>query len=402
MLLLAKNLPDLEAKFAALQEAGKKDHIFFDGTVEGFGLRFRAGGKRVWVLQYKRGGRQTRLTLGPLSVIDPVEARAMAKRELGKVWQGDDPAAKKRDRKARDKVTLRIIIDQYLASKQSKLAPRSLREARRYLLEKWKPLHGWPIDRITRAQIANILTDLEAEAPVAAALARSNLSTLYFWAMQRGYVDHNAVVGTFQPSKSKTRERVLDDAELRAVWAACDQDDDYSAVIRLLILTGCRREEIGDMAWQELNRDKQTWTLPGARSKNKCEHSLVLPPLAWEVLDGIKRRPGVDHLFGRAGGFNNWANRKAGLDERCSIEKPWTVHDIRRSVATGMADLGIAPHVVESVLNHKRRGIAGVYNRGTYAAEKAQALALWADHVREIVTGIKSNVHQLRSNQIPA
>jgi integrase len=152
-------------------------------------------------------------------------------------------------------------------------------------------LHGWPIDRITWQQIANILTDLEAEAPVAAALAKSNLSTLYIWAMQCGYVDHNAVVGTSQPSKSKPRERVLDEAELKAVWTACDRRDDYSAIIRLLIPTGCRREEIGDMAWQELNRDKLTWTLPGARSKNKSEHSLVLPPLAWEFLDGVKRRP---------------------------------------------------------------------------------------------------------------
>jgi integrase len=209
--------------------------------------------------------------------------------------------------------------------------------------------------------------------------------------MQRGYTDHNPVVGTFQPPKSKPRKRVLDAAELKAVWVACDQGNDYSAIIRLLILTGCRREEIGDMTWQELNRDKQTWTLPEARSKNNQEHTLTLPPLAWDIIDGIKHRD-VDNLFGRAGGFNNWANQKAALDKRCGLEKSWTVHDIRRSVATDMADLSIAPHVIESVLNHKRGGIAGVYNRGTYAAEKAQALARWADYIASITDNTERKV----------
>jgi integrase len=160
------------------------------------------------------------------------------------VWQGEDPQATKREArikaKAAAKLTLRTVIDNFLAFKQSRLRPRSLYEA----LQDWKSLHGWPIDKISRAQVAAILGDLEKTAPVAAARTRSTLSGLFAWAMGRGYVDHNAVVGTNNPDTRVKRDRVLTDNELATVWNACE-DNHFGNTIRLLILTGQRRQEVG-------------------------------------------------------------------------------------------------------------------------------------------------------------
>lgn len=355
-------------------------------------------------MQYKRGGRQTRLTIGPLSVIDALEARAIAKRELGKVWQGDDPAARKREARARAKITLRSVIDQYLASKQSGLRPRSLREAKRYLLRTWKPLHNWPIDKIVRKQVADIITDLELDAPVAAGRARSQLSSLFKWAMGRGFAELNPVVGTLNPGKGKARERTLTDKELASIWHACDDAGDYGHVVRLLILTGARRLEIGAMQWPEFDRDASTWTLPAARAKNRRALTLTLPGMAWRIVDSVKRRPHTDYLFGLRAGFTNWAMCKAALDQRSGVTD-WTVHDLRRTAATRLADLGVQPHIVEAVLNHHsghKRGVAGIYNRSPYAREVKTALSIWADHVASITQGAERKIIPIGATLIPA
>jgi integrase len=179
----------------------------------------------------------------------------------GCVWKGVDPQQAKRDArtKAQALITLRTVIDNYLVAKQAKLRPSSLSEAQRYLLVSWKPLHGLPINAISRQQVANILDKLEATGPVAAARARANLSTLFKWAMGHGYVDHNPVIGTINPDPRTTRERILKDHELQAIWRACG-DDDFGAIVKLLVLTGQRRSEVGAMAWSEL--DNGTWTIP--------------------------------------------------------------------------------------------------------------------------------------------
>src|SRR5437763_556640 len=139
---------------------------------------------------------------------------------------------------------------------------------------------------------------------------------------------------------------------------------DYSTIIKLLSLTGCRKSEVGGMAWSELNFDKRIWTIPEARSKNKREHILPLPHAFWNIVESVERRPGRDFLFGHSDhGYSNWHDPKVALDQRCGVTG-WTHHDLRRTVATRMAEsppdeehperrgLGIKPHVVEALLNH--------------------------------------------------
>jgi integrase len=208
------------------------------------------------------------------------------------------------------------------------------------------------------------------------------------------------VIGTNKNKSPPSRTRVLDDAELAAVWRAAG-DNEFGSIVRLLILTGQRRSEVGGMAWPELKEDR-TWAIPAERTKNGHEHVLPLPALTWSIIETVPRMVSRDWLFGRrAGGFTSWTLGKRVLDGRLDDEvKPWTMHDLRRSTATGMAKLGVQPHVIECVLNHWggfRAGVSSVYNRNPYAAEMRQALDLWANHVATIVEGGESKVVNIRA-----
>jgi integrase len=164
------------------------------------------------------------------------------------------------------------------------------------------------------------------------------------------------------------------------------------------MLTGARPSEVGGMCWSELNLDAGTWDLPAARSKNHRAHCLRLPVPALAILRQVQvKSRGRDQLFGaRASvGFSGWDNAKIALDRRLGDQVgPWQLRDIRRSVATGMADLGIAPHIIEAVLNHysgHRAGVAGVYNRARYDQEVTTALIRWSAHVMALVEGRRTD-----------
>jgi integrase len=250
-----------------------------------------------------------------------------------------------------------------------------------------------PVDTITRKDIAARLVVITRESgSVTAARARATVSGFYVWAMQMGLVEHNPVIGTIQPKDSEGRSRVLSDDELAVLWRAC-KDDDHGRIVRLLILTGCRRQEVGGMRWSELDSDRGIWVIPAERSKNKREHSLPLPPAAWDIIQGVARMASRVHLFGvRADhGFTAWGVAKEDLDHCLGATVAhFVLHDIRRSVATKLADLGVQPHIIEQILNHQsghKSGVAGVYNKSSYAREVKTALALWADHVRSLVDG---------------
>ena len=174
----------------------------------------------------------------------------------------------------------------------------------------------------------------------------------------------------------KRRDRVLSDAELAAVWNACGNDT-YGKIVKLLILTGARREEVGGMLWSELDK-RPLWIISASRTKNRLEHILTLPRLAWSIIDGTSRRESNKRILGNGPhGFNNWNTAKKALDRRSGIVS-WRLHDLRRTAATRMADLGIQPHIIESVLNHvsgHKAGVAGVYNRSVYTREVKNAPA---------------------------
>lgn len=374
--------------------AGVNDRIVFDAALPGFGLRLRDGGKRTWVVQYRVGTKQRRVTLGTIETLNADEARKRAKSALSTVHLGHDPQLEKAEARAQSGVTLGSIVERYLKERAAKrLKPKTLTEVTRSLREHWKPLHAIPLTKVVRVDVAGELGRIAKErGPIAANRSRAYLSTLYAWAIADGLTDANPVVGTNKAAEEISRDRVLSDEELRLVWSCAGESDDYGAIIRLLILTGQRREEVAAMRWSELDFDKNLWRIGAERTKNGLPHDVPLSDAALELLAARGRREGRDLVFGsREGPFQGWSNAKIALNTRIlaklgekSEMKPWRLHDIRRTAATRMNELGVLPHVVEAVLNHisgHKAGVAGIYNRAIYAPEKRAALQKWADHI---------------------
>jgi integrase len=403
---------------------GKTDAIYFDDELRGFGLRLRAGGKRVWVVQYRIGLKQRRATLGDVHKLDADAARKQAKDRLAKVTLGGDPQRDKAEARAKATETLETAIENYLAYKKPTLRERSYKGVERYLTQTyWKTLHELPIHEIKRGDVAAQLTQISTKHGTTVAVqARVALSGLFAWAMGEGFaIEANPVIGTNKPPEPESRDRVLSDGELAEVWKAC-ADDDYGRIVKLLVLTGARREEIGGLRWQEINIERAVLNLPADRTKNGLPHTIPLSPLALSIVGAVARRDGRDHVFGdgprRGGdvarGFQGWARAKTAVDRRILDARlkgaakskgavqpmaPWRVHDLRRSCATGMADLGVLPHVIEATLNHitgHKAGVAGIYNHARYDGEMRAALVLWADHVNSLVQGIARKVVPLR------
>ena len=332
---------NLTAKsIAKLALDGRDDLIAFDDALPGFGYRLRkgAGGKllKSFVAQYRHAGATRRVLLGPGETLSLEQARRAARKVLAKAALGEDVQATRNERRARDRQTMRSLVDDYLAAKEC--APKTLREVTRYLTDPgyFGALHRLPVDKVTRKDVAAALVAIARErGNTTAAVARGVLSAFFSWAMQMGLAESNAVIGTVR-HEIASRDRVLDDDELAAIWKACG-DDDFGRIVRLLILTGARRSEVGGMAYSEFDLEAGTWTIPKERSKNGHAHTLPVLPAMSELLIAGPRQWDRDQLFGeRADGFTQWSAGKRELDGKLELSEPATLHDIRRSVATRM------------------------------------------------------------------
>jgi integrase len=389
-----------DASAAALKlERGKTDRIEFDDQRPGLGVRVRvlAGGRlqRSWVVQLRVAGRTQRHDLGPVTATPARRAREQADEIFAKVRKGGDPKAEKTDKRDESKKTFGLLAAEYLAMKQKALRPRSYVELARHLERYFKRLDGLPARSVTGKHIDDELKRISSEnGLIAGNRARRSLNALFVWALGKGRVDKNHVIGTDKPlEKEISRERVLTDSELKSIWAACG-DDDHGRIIKFLMLTGQRRDEVGGIAESELQRKLRLWSLPRERVKNGKAHDVPLPPAALALLPAP--RPGRDLLFGHGNGsFSGWSRCKTRLDKRIKNASPngkgiapWRLHDLRRTVASGMAKLGVNLPVIEKVLNHisgSFGGVVGVYQRHDFADEKRQALEAWAAHVEKLV-----------------
>jgi integrase len=398
---------------------GRSEAIIFDDDVPGFGLRIREGGSRTLIFQYRLGAKHRRMTLGSATAVDFADTRKTAEKLYARVKLGEDPAGEKADAKAKAARTFEAVADDYLPLKKLELRERSYPDVERHLLKHTKSLHRLQLAQITRTDIASCLAAVRKNSgAVTANRVRSTLSTFFAWAMGEGLVDANPVIGTNR-NEEKSRIRVLikvddetgriDATELKLILNALD-DGDYGAVMKLLILTGQRAGEIAGLEWSEVDLTRSVISLPGERTKNHRQHTIPLSPAARAIIEARPRRIGRDGrprklVFGLGEGpFGGWSLCKQRLDEELTAAagRPWphwTPHDLRRTVATGMATIGIQPHIIEAVLNHvsgHKAGVAGVYNRASYEPEKRTALNLWADHVLAWVGDRESNVAVLR------
>jgi integrase len=386
--------------------AGKVDHIEWDSGLPGFGLRLRGGSKR-WVIQYRVGPQQRRESLGDVRKVGLDAARRIARQRFAQVELGTDPAAERgmaRAAAAAAKLTLSSVAGRYLDAKADVLRPSTYNQAKMHFAAHWGPFADRPIDSIKRADVAARLQELiKSNGRTSAARARGNLSALFGWAMKEGLTEANPVIATNDPDAGiLPRDRVLTDHELAAVWRACG-DDDFGWIVKLLILTGCRRLEIGNLVWSELNLDQGIMSVPGERTKNHRQLVLTLPSVAVDLLRSVPRREGREYVFGSSRGtFSGWGYAKMSLDTRITVAEGrplphWTIHDLRRTARTGLGKIGVPPHVAELVINHIRGGVEAIYDRHRYEREIAQALAQWADYVLAAVEERDTKIISLRA-----
>jgi integrase len=365
---------------------GKSEGLFWDAACRGFGLRALKSGRRSWIYQYRDEHKRTRrIALGDVSAVSLDTARAAARRHAANVTQGANPSVQRKAK--RTAITVLGVIEAYLRDAKARQRPRSYKETERHLRRHAAPLHHERAEALHRRDIAELLDRVAAiSGPVAANRLRAALSALWTWGLRRGLIetDSNPVSFTLKQVE-KPRERTLTDEELKAIWKATHGDDDYSRIVRLCLLTGCRREEIGGLRWDEVQDD---WLRIGTdRMKGRFAHEVPLLPPLTETLP-VRHESAEGCVFGRRGnGFSGWSKSKSALDAKIAKAGhcPWTLHDFRRTFSTRLHDAGIEPVVVEALLAHKQHGVAAVYNRASFREAKLTALTRWHEILFEIV-----------------
>jgi integrase len=400
--------------------------VYWDRHLPGFGMRVTATGAKSWVAKYRVGQKAVFETIGTLARVPKVEdARQAARDSMSKAASGANPVVEKRVEVKRAEVnTAAAAVERYLAHCDRTLRTKTATEWRRIFEHDVLPRWGErPIAEITKADVLELVNDKAARrerkrrgltdgAAVQAGKMLTRLRTFFGWAAANDLVAADPTAGVRRPAKEASRDRVLSHDEIAAFWEATDAlGNPFGLLFRLLLLTAQRESEVAGMRWGELDLAQAIWTIPGSRAKNGKPHIVHLSALALETIAAVPRIAGQDLLFSGSGktpvsGFSSAktrldkrmldALRKAGGDE---VElPPWTLHDLRRTATTGMARLGIAPHVADKVLNHTAgtiRGVAAVYNRFEYLDERKAALEAWGRYIEGLIGRSAQNVVRL-------
>jgi integrase len=389
---MKRKLTDLSVSRIAPPATGRLE--VWDQVLPAFGIRISSTGRRTWMVATRRPGSShpVRIKLGAVADLSLADARAKAR----EMMEGGAPAAP---------VAFKEMVEAFLEHGRTKkgrpLRQNTADQYRRNLARYAAPLHKRPVAEITRREVADLLRTVATKSGSAtASLVRSMITRLFGWAIEVGYIDVSPASGTPSYAVPK-RSRVLSDAEIRALWTAGPDGTEFTLIVRLLLWTGTRRGEAGGIAWPELSRFQDgtlNWTIPGSRTKNGRELALPLPQQAVAALADWPRFVGRDHLFGRRSphGFNGWQRAKTRLDAVLRFNRDWDLHDIRRTVETRMAGLGIPKDHVNKVLNHAAGPVTEAYDMHDYLPEKRNALATWAREIERIVSGTSAKVIALR------
>jgi integrase len=366
-------------------------------------------GARSWAVRSRIDDKPVKITL--TRGLDLKGAREAARKILEQIDQGVAPRV---DERRRNASTLGGVVELYLKATSGEVRTKTRIERERHLRRDWKPLHDRPLTEIKKRDVAARLLEIKDQhGGIAANRARTSLFNLYHWAIDQDLIEANVAAATRRPlRKEPRRSRVLTPEERHEIWAATAGNGSYDRIVRLLLLTLQRREEVGGMRRSELDLEGAMWWLPPGRTKNALPHLVPLPRQALEIIEAQRKaaeadpeRRERDCIFGDGEGpYSGWSRSKRRLDrhilearrkalaeqgedpDRAEPMPHWTLHDLRRTGVTAMNDeLGIAPHVVEAAINHvsgeAKRGVAGTYNRALYLEERTRALQAWADHL---------------------
>lgn len=424
---------------------GKGRREISDGGCPGLYLVIQETGHKSWALRFRRpNGKPAKLTLGPVdlsgkeSESDPVlgmpltlaSARKLAadvhrQRAMGRDVVADHDAAKRRqkfEQETRAATTFAAAARDFVVQHAKKKTRHwgetarllglnstmdgGLEVIRKGLAERWgdKPVSGIDghdiytlVDETRRLGVPGLAKRSEGPSEARARAMFATLSKMFSWLVQHRRVAGNPCSGVHRPDTPRARDRVLSNPEIVKFWKAASAER-FGSLLKLLLLTGCRLNEVAGMQRAELSDDGTTWNIPGERTKNHRSHVVPLSTLARDL---IATMVGVENFVFTTKGdtpVSIGSKIKDRLDKVMKIP-PWRLHDLRRTAATGMAEIGIPPHIVEACLNHisgAKAGVAGTYNRAAYTAEKKAALERWAVHVLGLVTEQPAKVVPLR------
>jgi integrase len=368
------------------------DTIYWDAGCPGFGLKVTPKGRKVFVVLYRTGGARSSLrkyTIGPYGRVTLHQARVAAQRIFAARLEGRDPAAEKRAAKQRvvaDRVD--ELLEAFIAQHVSQ--NRSATEISRLLRREVGKTSGHKsIHEISKRDIVELISAIEQRgAPVAANKALKTIKTFLRWCVGRAVLEQSPADGVPLPAREVARDRVLTDPELaQVILAARKIGGPYGGIVELLALTGQRREEGAGSTWDEFDLDQRIWTLPKARTKNAKQHAVHLSAQAISVVKQMKKQgPFVFSVHGTTP-FRDFSHAKRGLDDMSGVTN-WRLHDLRRTCVSGIARLGIPPHVADKILNHQTgtiSGVAAVYQKHQFLAERQTALELWGTHIGNLL-----------------
>lgn len=394
-----------------------------DGLLPGLYLVVQPSGAKSYAVRYRHAGAPRKLTIGPHPAIDLTSARTLGGKALRAAAEGRDPAAEKQNAKgetkraaiqeARGKRDLFENVAREFIERHAMKSTRETtwRETARILglrsdadgtlievggdvIPAWK---GRKIQDITKRDVIALLDAVNDRAPIMANRVLAAVRKLFNWCLARDVISVSPCTLVEPPAPERSRERILTDDEIRRLWKAADAEGwPFGPLVKMLLLTGQRLGEVGGMRWEELDLDAKMWTLPGERVKNNNKHEVPLSDIAVEILKAlprIKTTKGFVFTTTRDAAVSGFSRAKDRLDASIAggegepIEH-WTFHDLRRTMASGMARLGIQLPVIEKILNHTSgtfRGVVGVYQRHSYADEKRKALDAWASFIMQVV-----------------
>jgi integrase len=393
-LLTARAVETMRPRRDAAGEAIRAEYP--DAACPGLYLVVQPSGARSWALRYRRpNGKTAKLTLGKdLTLAAARHAASAARLQLER---GADPAPKRLSATAyapEGGEAIEAVFGSFLElHARRKTRPSTAwateRVFNRIVLPAWR---GRSIHDITRRDVIDLVEQVATDRPYLANRTLGTLSKFYNWLIARDVVKMSPVTGVERPHKEQVRTRSLADSELRALWKACEGDGPFGDALKVLVLTGARRNEVSQMRWSEIDEKRRLWALPASRSKNHHEHTVPLSSQAWTLIQAQSRFLDCDFVFTADGRrpVTGWDKAKNRLSAKAGIAPAsWRLHDLRRTCASGLQRLGIAVPVIEKALNHLSgtfRGIVGTYQQHDYADEIRIALQRWGDHVEQMVS----------------
>jgi integrase len=409
----------LTTKAVEALQAGSSRIEVPDGLLPGLYLVVQPTGRKSWAVRYRSSGQTRKLTLGPWPTIDLGSARELARKSLRAAAEGGDPAGDKQAARnasppTRDLIE-NVVADFIARHIEANLRVSTGREMARLLtvnvVPRWK---GRRIQEIERKDLVSLLDEMISRGgPVSANRTLAVARRLFGWAIERGLLEDSPCNRIKAPTTERSRDRVLRNEEIKALWRACETIGwPFGPLVQLLLLTGQRREEVAGMRWSELDLTRKLWILPQGRVKNGRGHEV---PLSDEALAVLQQLPRVvaptDLVFSTNHNrpVSGFSRAKRRLDEAITAElnrervstgnglTAWRNHDLRRTVATGMAKLGVDLPVVEKILNHTSGsfgGVAGIYQRHSFAEEKREALNAWGQFIRELAKVGAASSHE--------